>query len=168
MRLRLALLAALVAAPAHAQGNMPDYLDDRSTPAALVQSHYNAINRGEYLRAWSYFGANAYARDDDADAQADYEAMKTLYEEPAFFEVLTGTVTEEGAAGSTYSYVPVALKVRDGDGATYQLAGCYAIRLAQPANQDAPPYHPMHIVSGELDLADDTSLESVLPSDCTP
>ncbi len=114
MRLRLALLAALIAAPAHAQGNVPDYVDDRSTPAALVQSHYNAINRGEYLRAWSYFGANAYARDDDADAQADYEAMKTLYEEPAFFEVLTGTVTEEGAAGSTYSYVPVALKVRDG------------------------------------------------------
>src|SRR5690606_22590857 len=153
---------------AFAQGETPDYMDDRSTPAALVQSHYNAINRGEYLRAWSYFGDNAYARDDDADAQDDYEAMKTLYEDPGFFEVLTGNVTEEGAAGSTYSYVPVALRVSNKDGEAYQLAGCYTIRLAQPTNQDAPPYHPMHIVNGELELADDTSLKSVIPKDCTP
>jgi hypothetical protein len=168
MRLSLAVLAALIAAPAFAQGEVPDYLDDRSSPEAVVQSLYNAINRSEYLRAWSYYGGNAYARDDDEEAQSDYEAMKTLYEEPAFFEVLTGNVTEEGAAGSTYSYVPVALKVSNEAGESYQLAGCYTVRLAQPTNQDAPPYHPMHIVGGELELADDTSLESILPSDCTP
>ena len=41
-------------------GNLPDisdavYLDDRSTPAAVMLSYFNAINRHEYLRAYSYY-----------------------------------------------------------------------------------------------------------------
>jgi hypothetical protein len=36
-----------------AQGTAPepDYLDDRSTPEAVVNSYYDAINRKEYARA---------------------------------------------------------------------------------------------------------------------
>ncbi len=34
---------------------VPDYRDDRSTPQALMESYYNAINRKEYARAYSYY-----------------------------------------------------------------------------------------------------------------
>lgn len=133
-----------------------------------MQSLYNAINRSEYLRAWSYYDGNAYAHEDDADAAADYESFKAGYEETEFVTVLTGTVTEEGAAGSTYFYVPVAIDARNHDGTQAQFAGCFTLRLAQPTNQDAPPYHPMHIVEGTLQPANSTALDSILPADCTP
>lgn len=34
---------------------VPDYRDDRSTPQALIESYYNAINRKEYARAYGYY-----------------------------------------------------------------------------------------------------------------
>ncbi len=58
--LALALLAAALAAAAlPAFAAPPAYLDDRSTAAALVRSFYNAVNRREYARAYSYFGDHA-------------------------------------------------------------------------------------------------------------
>jgi hypothetical protein len=57
MRTSLALIALLLASPALAQDE-PAYLDDRSTPEAVISSYYNAINRAEYARAYSYFGAD--------------------------------------------------------------------------------------------------------------
>src|SRR5260221_5754909 len=36
-------------------GSAELYVDDRSTPAALITSFVNAINRQEYLRAYSYW-----------------------------------------------------------------------------------------------------------------
>ncbi|HVY51583.1 MAG TPA: hypothetical protein VHA07_08475, partial [Devosia sp.] len=46
-------VAALAVSPALAAP--PAYLDDRSTPEAVIASFYNAINRQEYARAWSYY-----------------------------------------------------------------------------------------------------------------
>ncbi len=39
-----------------AQSNQQPYLDDRSTPIQVLKSYYNAINRQEYVRAYSYWG----------------------------------------------------------------------------------------------------------------
>ena len=46
-----ACLAGLGAATAAGNG----YVDDRSTPRAVIQSLYNAIGTHQYARAWSYF-----------------------------------------------------------------------------------------------------------------
>jgi hypothetical protein len=56
MKISVALLALMTATPALAQDEA-DYLDDRSTPEAVISSYYNAINRAEYARAYSYFRA---------------------------------------------------------------------------------------------------------------
>ena len=50
----LTVVAALIALPAaaHAQQAVP-YLDDRSNPTSLIGSLYNAINRGDFARAYS-------------------------------------------------------------------------------------------------------------------
>lgn len=164
----LLLLTAAIATPAFAQDELASYQDDRSSAPALIQSFYNAINRGEYLRAWSYYGANSYAAEDDATAGADYETFKQGYAETDTVTLLTGEATEEGAAGSTYFYLPVAIDALDKSGKRAQFAGCYTLRLAQPAIQDAPPFHALHIESGELQPVDSEALETVLPQDCTP
>lgn len=164
MRATFVALAVLTT-PAFAQEPPPAYQDDRSSATALIESLYNAIDRQEYLRAWSYFGENAYAAATDAST-ADYETFKKGYAETKFVTLLTGTETQDGAAGSTYYTVPTAIDAVDASGKHTQFAGCYTIRLAQPAIQDAPPFHPLHIEKGEMKPAKG-ELETILPKTCT-
>ncbi len=153
-RLICALALSAVAFPAFAQQE-PPYRDDRSSPSALVESLYNAIARREYVRAWSYF-AEPPAETLDAYA-AGFEDTKTV-------EVTTGTPHEEGAAGSVYYELPVALSAEDDTGAYQTFAGCYTIRLSQPANQDVP-FRPMAIEAGTLSPTD-TPYADALPTAC--
>lgn len=153
-RIRIALVAALLASPALAQTE-PDYRDDRSNAAALVASLYNAIARKEFARAWSYF----------ANPPADsLEAYAAGYADTASVEIRTGTAFEEGAAGSLYFLLPVAISAARPDGSYAQYAGCYTIRLLQPANQDTP-FRPMAIEGADL-AATDLPFEDALPTRC--
>ena len=77
------------------------YLDDRSSAPALVKSLYNAINRKEYGRAWDYFGAQKPAK--------DYDAFVAGYANTKEVRVMVGDVSAEGAAGSSFYSVPVAI-----------------------------------------------------------
>ena len=134
----LPVIAFLLAGPALAQE--PDYLDDRSDPAAIVRSLYNALNRQEYARAWSYFA--------DPKPVADYAAFAAGYAGTTAIDLKVGEVTTEGAAGSLYGAVPVAISATTADGTTIY-AGCYATRQIQPALQE-PPFRPLEITSGTL------------------
>lgn len=152
----LALLTALTTAAAlSAAFAAPEYLDDRSDAASLVRSLYNAINRKEYARAYSYF-AEPPADDVEAYAQgfADTESV----------ELLTGTPSTEGAAGSAYFSLPVAIRARKTDGSEAFFAGCYTLRLANPEVQ-ADAFTPLQIENGELKAADGP-LEAALPASC--
>jgi hypothetical protein len=130
---RLLLPAAQAAEP-------PAYLDDRSTPASLVRSLYNAINRKEYARAYGYF--NDSATPSYKDYTAGYKTTGTV-------ELAVGTVQEEGAAGSILSSVPVAIRAHMDDGTAKTFAGCYWLRIAQPTIQ-TPPFQPLHIEKAKL------------------
>lgn len=140
MRLLTALTLALLAAPATAQ-TQPDYSDNRSTAADVVQSLYNAINRQEYLRGYSYYKSGA------APAYASFAAgyAKTLH-----VDLRLGEVTAEGAAGSTHSAVPVALRARTADGQTTVYVGCYTLTQVNPAIQEVAPFRPIQIDGGHL------------------
>lgn len=151
MRLLVLLLAAT---PALAED--PAYLDDRSDPAAIVRSYYNAVARGEFARAWSYFG--------DAKPVADYAAFVAGYADTAGVEIALGAVTTEGAAGSLYGRVPLALAATGRDGGTTIFAGCYTTRQLQPAIQD-PPFRPLEIVAGRLAAAEGPLADAV-PAAC--
>lgn len=155
MRLLLAALALLFASPALAQ-EAPVYLDDRSTPESVIASYYNAINRAEYARAYSYFG--------EADAPA-YDQWEMGYSDTAHVDVSFGQSAQEGAAGSTYWTLPVKLDVTATEGQHSFYAGCYTLRLVQPANQIEPPFRPLHIVSGDLKKVE---AQGFAPADCAP
>lgn len=159
-RLLLGLLCAACLPMATAAQTRPAYLDNRSTPASLVRSLYNAISLKQYARAWSYFGTPKPA--------ADYTAFAAGYAATGEVTVATGQVVSEGAAGSIYSTVPVAVSaVKDG-GDVDVFAGCYLTRMLEP-QIEAPDFQPLFIVKGHLlerSLAKGAPLDSVLPKSC--
>jgi hypothetical protein len=154
----LALLASLGLAGLSPAAMAQDavYLDDRSDGAKLVQSLYNAIERKEYARAYAYFGEKPPA--------GDYASFVKGYRNTVDVEVKTGQVTEEGAAGSLYAPVPVAVRSVDSNGKERIYAGCYIARIVNAAVQE-PPFTPLHIESAELEEVRTPFAESV-PNVC--
>lgn len=116
------------------------YLDDRSTPAALMLSFFNAINKSEYLRAYSYY--------DNATGLGTLAQFTDGYSTTRSVAVVIGEVFSEGAAGSIYSTVPMVLNVITTGGTQQKYAACYLLRFPQPGNYGAPPISPLHIEQG--------------------
>jgi hypothetical protein len=133
------------------------YVDDRSDGASVIVSLYNAVNRHEYSRAWSYFG-------EDGAAGRTYEQFVTGYEDTDRVELRLGPESSEGAAGSLYYTVPVAIRAHGADGSVQVFGGCYTLRLAQPAIQE-PPFRPLAITEAHLRPAGG-SLAAAVPADC--
>ena len=158
--MRIVTLAAILGTlvqPALAQDDpQGPYVDDRSSPQALVRSLYNAINRKEYGRAWSYFSE---------PPAANVEAYGKGYASTESVELVVGTPAEEGAAGSIYYVLPVAIAARGTDGAPPRIfSGCYTMRLANPQVQ-VEAFQPLRIEKGRLAPAVGR-LENALPASC--
>jgi len=150
---------ALFALPASAQpasDGESAYRDDRSTATEVIRSLYNAINRGEYLRAWSYFRE---------DARPDLETYVEGFADTESVLLSVGKEMAEGAAGTTYWSVPVAIETRHVDGTTQVFAGCYTLAQPNPAIQAAPPFSPITIREGSL-AAVDAPLGDAVPEAC--
>ena len=153
--LAIAFLSAAVLPGFAADGN---YIDDRSDAAALVRSLYNAIGRKEYSRAWDYFGDQKPAKTFDkfVEGYADTERV----------DVATGGISEEGAAGSTFFQVAVAIRATSKNGDASVFAGCYTARLANPQIQGTP-FMPLHLEKGTLKPASsDGPLSDAVPTSC--
>ncbi len=159
----LAVLAVLAASiqPTLAQG--PGYLDDRSTPQALVTSYYNAINRHEYVRAYSYWQTPAGA----PSGPPPFPRFQQGYANTAVVRLAIGTVGGDAGAGQLYYTVPVVVVARTTGGATQTFAGCYTLHLANPAVQAVPPFQPLGIQSATIRQAsNNASAASLLARAC--
>ena len=147
----------LIAATLPAFAAQPAYLDDRSTPQAVINSFYNAIGRQEYARAYSYY--------EDGQGAPKFDAFSAGYQNTDSVKVTLGKASAEGAAGSTYWTLPVSLDATDTKGKHSYFAGCYTLRLANPAIQAAPPFEPLHITDGHLKSAKGAG-KAYLPANC--
>ena len=134
----------------------PAYLDDRTDAAAVIRSLYNAINRHEYARAWDYFGDTKPAKDFDSFAKG-YEATETV-------EAVIGNAGSEGAAGSIYYTVPVAIRAVDKTGKDTVFTGCYTLRQVN-AEVQTPPFNPISIEKGALEPSG-LNFDEALPKSC--
>ena len=132
------------------------FVDDRSSPDAVIRSLYNAIDREEFTRAYSYF-ANPPA--DSVEAYADGFA------DAETSELLLGAAAEEGAAGSVYYRQPLVLRSVAEDGTETVYAGCYTLQATNPANF-AEGYTPMAIEDGDLQEMDTEFGLAALPQEC--
>lgn len=151
-----AAIPFLVLAAGAAGADEAPYLDDRSGPEAVIRSFYNAVNRHEYARAWGYFG--------EAKPVKDFDAFVKGYADTKTVEVETGTASEDGAAGSIYYNVPVAIRATDEKGDSKVFSGCYTLRQVNAQIQE-PPFDPIHIEKGALKPASGDLAEAV-PESC--
>lgn len=155
-RLLLAVTASSMACSA-ALAAEPPYMDDRSDATALVRSFYNAVSRQEYARAWSYFG--------ETKPTGDFQEFVDGFKDTTEVRVTVGEPSSEGAAGSTFYNIPVAILARSKEGGQRIFAGCYTARLANPQIQAVPPFVGLHIEKGELEPSD-KPLEEAMPAVC--
>lgn len=141
-RFLIAALVAAIAAPVLAAKPADRFIDDRSSPARVITSLYNAIDRHEYLRAWSYFAE---------DGAPDYATFRDGYTGTGTVALRIGEVRSEGTAGAIHSRVPVAIEATDTAGGKTVFTGCYRLTQVQPGVQDTPPYRPIRIDGGRLE-----------------
>jgi hypothetical protein len=93
---------------------------DRSGPVPLLASYYNAINLGEYSRAWGYWETPPEPSFEEfAEGFADTESVMLVVQPPTRFE---------GAAGSTYVGIPALLCASHTDGSQHNFVGCFFAR----------------------------------------
>lgn len=151
------ILTALMLVTATAvQAQDAAYVDDRSSAASLVRSLYNAVNRKEFGRAWAYFGEEKPAKTFDDYASGFKSTSKV--------NVHVGQVTSEGAAGSTFFNIPVAIESTEEGKEAKVFTGCYTARLANPQIQ-GEQFQPLHLVKGTLQPSD-KSLTEAAPETC--
>jgi hypothetical protein len=137
-----------------------NFLDNRSGPIETISSFLNALNQKQYVRAYSYY-------QDPATYPGPYTPYAAGYADTDVITATFGTVQSEGAAGSLYYKVPLALHVLTTSSAKQTFVGCYTLRLAQPAVQGTPPFQPMGIISGKFtQLANGTDVSTLLPTAC--
>jgi hypothetical protein len=123
----------------------PSYIDDRSTAASVIQSYYNAIDRKEYDRAYSYWQPGV-----PSTSLPPYDQFKAGYATTASVDVTLGPTTSDAGAGQLYFKVPTILVSHLTTGPTQTYVGCYTLHLAQPAIQDFPPFQPIQIVAATI------------------
>jgi hypothetical protein len=132
------------------------YIDDRSSPERVVESLYSAINLKQFARAWSYFGA---------PPAKSYEAFVEGYKDTSRVDILVGAASSDGAAGTFYHDVPIAMKAVDNSGAEKFFAGCYSLSQTNPWVAE-PPFEGLRINKGALKPSTAQNLADALPPSC--
>ena len=136
------------------------YLDDRSDAVQVLRSLFNAVNRQEYLRAYSYW-------EPGAQGLPAYAQFKQGYASTAAVTLTVGTVTEDAGAGQRYWAVPVTLVSRTTANVTQTFVGCYTLHLGLPDAQGEPPYQPIGIRSATNKLvANDADTATLMKTAC--
>jgi hypothetical protein len=111
------------AAVAPAEGIVGEAPDEPGPGEALavVRAYYGAINAADYARAHALWatGASGQTLDQFAQGFADTASVVVDVESPGRIE---------GAAGSRYIEVPVAVEARQRDGGVRRFVGAYTLR----------------------------------------
>jgi hypothetical protein len=94
--------------------------DDQTGPVRLLASYYNAINLGEYTRAWGYWEVPPDPSFEEfADGFADTGSVTLAVRPPT---------RSEGAAGSTYVAILALLSATRTDGSQHNFVACFVAR----------------------------------------
>jgi hypothetical protein len=111
--------------------------DDSAQPVNLLTSYYDAIARGDYARAYSYW-----------EGQPRNQTLQRFtqgFARTANIQVVVGLVFQnEGAAGSIYTDIPTVITATN-NGTPQFFAGCFIARksnvLVGNATQPDPNWH---------------------------
>ncbi len=154
----------LPAEPAYAPDDISArrYLDDRSDALQVLRSYFNAVNRAEYVRAYSYWKSDAAAA-----LLPAYEQFAAGYAETAAVSLAAGQTQADAGAGQYYYTLPVALLVTTTTGVEQTFAGCYQLHASNPAFQATPPFAPLNIISATIrQVENSTDIASLTSQAC--
>ncbi len=137
-----------------------EYLDNRSGPGELMHSLYNAINRHEYVRAYSYWESTAPNLPSLDQFTQGYSTTQAV-------TVTLGTVTPDAGAGQIHYRVPATLIADQTDGTRQTFVGCYILHISNPDIQAAPPFQPLAIQSADVKpVANDADTQTLMNQMC--
>ena len=126
----------------------------------MLQSLFNAINRHEYVRAYSYWQSTAPGLPSLDEFTQGYSTTQAVT--PTF-----GLVTPDAGAGQFRYTVPVALKTDLADGSQQPFVGCYVLHLSNPDMQTQPPFQPIAIESANVkQVANDADTGKLMNQMC--
>jgi predicted ATPase/transcriptional regulator with XRE-family HTH domain len=94
---------------------------DQNTPVDLLASFYNAINRQDHQRAFSYWESPPSPYDQFAQGYADTASVQLIVQLPAFIDA---------GAGNLYAAIPTVLVATKRDGSQQSFVGCYTTHKA--------------------------------------
>ncbi|MDQ6857555.1 MAG: hypothetical protein M3Z65_01010 [Chloroflexota bacterium] len=150
------LVIDLRSAPGAANG----YVDDRSTPERVLRSFASAIDRREYLRAYSYW--------ETPSVLGTFDEFSRGYAQTDSITISPQRSGSDAGAGQLYSTIGALLTAPQTDGTTQLFSACYTFHLAQPANQTSPPFQPLAIRNAVTrSLSATSELSAGLDADCS-
>ena len=115
----------------------PALLTDWNNPIGLLQSYYNAINRHEYARAYSYWETPGTPN----GVTPIFKDFVRGYANVASVEITTGTILSDAGAGNIGYQVPTVISAIQADGTIQRFYGCYLLHRTQvPIDDTLPPY----------------------------
>ncbi len=126
------------------------YVDNRSDPVVVLQSLYNAINRHEYVRAYSYWESGS-------QGLPSFDQFAQGYANTISVTLSVGPYGSQGAAGNFFYAVPVVLRATMLDKSVWAYAGCYTLHQANPDVVAVPPFPSMAIQAANIEVAADSS-----------
>lgn len=130
------------AAPA-ARTPEPDPLSAEAA-AAVIRTYYDAIDRKDYARAYRSWGGGGAA------SGQTFESFVRGFAETETVKAEVGPPGRiEGAAGSRYATVPVAIEAKTTGGTTQRFAGTYALRRSV-VDGATPEQRSWHIDSARI------------------
>jgi hypothetical protein len=144
-------------------GETPFY-EERTDPVAALISYYNAINRKEYERAYSYFQG---APNPDPTLAPPYKQFLQGYGDTALVTVAVGKVFMDAGAGNRYATFPVVLTARHTNGSTQLFSGCYTMHRVAEGISDDPNDELWSISAAKLAVAPaGSSVDQLLAQSC--
>lgn len=147
-------------------GSQVPFYEDRTDAVAMLQSYYNAINRREYQRAYSYFSG---APNPPPSLAPPYDQFVQGYADTRAVQLIVGPPMVQGAAGSLYASIPAVIVATHTDGSLHTFYGCYVARRVNSGISPNPDDELWRINSAKLAVAPaNTSITTLLAQGCPP
>jgi hypothetical protein len=128
----------------------------------VLSSFYDAVNRREYARAFSYWEPEAAARE-----LPPFDQFMLGYADTMSVDLTIGDVGTGVGAGQLYFTVPVALVSTLTDGSQQTFIGCYTLHLSRPQLQAVPPFRPLAIERASIQQVDnDADTAGLMAQSC--
>jgi hypothetical protein len=146
-------------------GEQPFYEILDGSGIQALKSFYNAINRKEYERAYSYFRG---APDNvDPSLAKPYKQWVQGFFDTESVQLAVGAERDDPGAGNVYAPIPVVLTAKHTNGTTTTFYGCYTMHHTNPGIDPNPNAALWHINSAKIQAAPaNMSVDAMLAAGC--